>query len=211
MPLYATAGPPGSAGGKASPPPWAGVARYRRDGEPDRRAPPGPPAQPPRRRHLEACRPAPRGGHAERCPTWGGERDAENACRQGRATAAGSAGAPCHGHGVIAAGARASPGARGRAADARVLWPVRAWRTVLRGTVWEARAPAGASGAVAGAEGPTALGSSGSVAPRRTQRSATAGGGRRHTPLCRPCARLRRCRPRDPSRGKRAPPAPRRA
>jgi hypothetical protein len=83
-------------------------------------------------------------------------------------------GAPCHGHCVIAAGARASTGARWREADSRCRSPVRALRTVLRGKCCEALARAGSTGAWAVAEGPTALGSPGSVALLRTQLYATA-------------------------------------
>lgn len=82
-------------------------------------------------------------------------------------------GAPCHVHCVIAAGALASTGERWMEADSRCLFPVRALSTVLRGTCCEALAQAGSPGALAVAEGPTALGSPGSFAPLRTQLSAT--------------------------------------
>ena len=54
-------------------------------------------------------------------------------------------------------------------ADSRFLFPVRALSAVFRGKFCEALAQAGSTGALAVAEGPTALGSPGSFALLRAQ------------------------------------------
>ena len=64
-----------------SAPPWDVADLFRLSGETYRRAHAVPPAQQQVMRDLEACRTAPRGGHAEPCPTCGFERDADHACR----------------------------------------------------------------------------------------------------------------------------------
>lgn len=251
MPPPAPDCPPGRAVGTSSTPPWEVAALCRLYGAPSCRDHPVPPAPQQGIRAREACRTAPLGGHAARCPPWGLERYASHACRhrhgppgqpvtQGQGVEAGKAerlpgpsfplvvplphalpprslahqrplvtllckaarptrsqcgqrhrggpiggpmvlptweptlGAHGHGHCVSAAGARSATGARWREADARCLLPVRALRTVLRGTCCAALAQAGATGAWAGAEGPTAGGSPGSFAPLRPQRYAKA-------------------------------------
>jgi hypothetical protein len=81
MPPHATDGPPGTAVSTPSAPQWEVADIFRLDGETYRRAHPVPPAQQKVMCDLEACRTAPRGGHAERCRTCGFERYASNACR----------------------------------------------------------------------------------------------------------------------------------
>ena len=82
-------------------------------------------------------------------------------------------GAHFHVHCVLAAGALSSTGERWIEADARFLFPVRALSTVLRGKCCEALAQAGSTGALAVAEGPTALGIPGGFAQLRAQLYAT--------------------------------------
>ena len=82
MPPQATDGPAGLEVGQSRPPPWAGAAIFRLSGETYCRAHPGPPAPQQVRRDREACRPAPLGGHAARCPPCGCERYASHSCRK---------------------------------------------------------------------------------------------------------------------------------
>jgi hypothetical protein len=90
-------------------------------------------------------------------------------CTMGLHTWEQTLGAHFHVHCVIAAGALSSTGERWMEADSRFLFPVRALSTVFRGKFCEALARAGSTGALAVAEGPTALESPGSFALLRTQ------------------------------------------
>jgi Transposase zinc-binding domain len=68
-------------GRQPSAPPWEVADIFRLDGETSRRHHAVPPAQQQVMHDSEACRTAPRGGHAESCPTCGCERDAYNSWR----------------------------------------------------------------------------------------------------------------------------------
>ena len=83
-------------------------------------------------------------------------------------------GAPCHVHGVSAAGARSATGARGLDAEPRFLCPGRALSPVLRGQCGEALAQAGSTGVLPLAAGRTALGPPASFKQLRAPLSAQA-------------------------------------
>jgi hypothetical protein len=82
-------------------------------------------------------------------------------------------GAPCHVHGVIAAGALSANGERWSEADSRVLFPVRALSTVVRGKCCEALARLGTTGALPRPEEPPTVGIPVGFAPLRAQLYAT--------------------------------------
>jgi hypothetical protein len=78
-------------------------------------------------------------------------------------------GAHCHVHSVLAAGALSANGERWLEADARFLLPVRALRTVLRGTCCAALARLWATGALPCPAEPTSGGSPAGFTPLRAQ------------------------------------------
>jgi len=82
-------------------------------------------------------------------------------------------GAPCHGHGLMAAGALAAHGVRWIEADPRFLCPVRALRAVLRGTCCEALARFWSTDAWPCPEEPPSGGRPADCAPLRAQLDAT--------------------------------------
>ena len=83
-------------------------------------------------------------------------------------------GAHVHGHGIMAAGALDSTGERWMEADPRFLLPVRALRTVLRGTFCAALAQGSPPAAVPRMEGLSALGTPENIKQLRAQLSTKA-------------------------------------
>jgi Putative transposase/Transposase zinc-binding domain len=77
-----TAACPGAPAGRTpGAPSWEVADIFRLYGEASRRHPTVPPIQQQVRHDIAACRTAPRGGHAEHCPSGGWERYASNSCR----------------------------------------------------------------------------------------------------------------------------------
>ena len=95
-------------------------------------------------------------------------------------------GAHCHVHGLMAAGALASTGERWMEADPRFLLPVRALRTVFRGTCCAALAHGSTPAAVPRMEGLSALGTPEHIKRLRAQLSTKAWGVYAKAPLAGP-------------------------